>query len=271
MTVAIDVQQRLEVAIEVARDAGALTLETFGRSRNDVERKSDGSEVTAIDRAAERFIRERLAAEFDGDGVLGEEFEPKPSRSGWRWIIDPIDGTFSFVRGVPLYATLLGAERVDANGRPTGPVEVGVIVMPALDEVVYGATGGGAWRTQGSGDPVAARVNSVDRLEDATICVTSVDYFDKQGLSDVFSRMCAASGHTRGWSDAYAAVLLATGRCDALVEPIMNPWDSAPMQPIITEAGGRLSDWTGKETVHAPTLVASNGRVHDELLRTLRG
>ena len=259
---------RYAFALEAAAAAAAVTLEYFRSPSLGVEHKGDGSPVTAADKAAERLLRERIAERFPGDGVLGEEFDDTESKTGWRWIIDPIDGTFSFIKGVPLYTTLLAAERLSDAGEPVpGGVEIGVIAAPALDEVVYAARGHGAWRRVGAADPVRARVSSVASLAEATVCTTSLDYYTTPESRAVFDRVERACAHTRGWSDAYAATLLATGRCDAMVEPFMNPWDSAPMEPIIAEAGGKLTDWRGLETVHGPDLLVTNGAMHDELLR----
>lgn len=269
--------ERLELAVEAAEAAGRLTLELFGRARSGlgVEIKRDGTEVTAADRGAEALVRSRIAAAFPGDAVMGEEMGETPGGSGWRWIIDPIDGTFSFVRGVPLYATLIAAEWVGIEGRGEGQgrgrVEVGVIELPALGERVHAARGLGAWHTVRGSGPTRARVSRAATLGQAVVCTTSLDYFKGPAARGVFDRVCAAAGHTRGWSDAYPAALLATGRVDVLFESAIKPWDIAALEPIIAEAGGRLSDWAGAPSVYSGTLAASNGLVHEELLGVIAG
>ena len=263
---------RLRFAVEAATSVGDATLGLFGTMRDRAERKADGSEVTEADRAAETSLRERIAAAYPGDGVLGEEFGTIPSATRWRWIIDPIDGTFSFVRGVPLYATLLACEYLGEDGDPVDRgVHIGVIHMPGLAETVYAATGHGAWWRTGAMEPGRAAVSQIAGLAEAAVCCTAPDYFDMAGESSVFDRLRASQATMRGWPDAYAAVLLATGRCEAMVEADLKPWDSAPIQPIVLEAGGRLTDWSGRETIHSPTLIATNGHVHNDIVATVAG
>ena len=263
-------QARLRFAIDAAGEAGELTLRYFQRGGLGVEAKDDGWEVTIADREAERLLRTRIAETFPGDGVLGEEMEETPSETGWRWIIDPIDGTFSFIRGVPLYATLLAAERLGPGGESIAEnVRLGVILIPPLREMAYAMRGGGAFVQVGDDEAVRARVSSCDALARATVCTTSTDYFSTPETRAAFERVDAAAGHMRGWSDAYAGLLLATGRCDAVFEPFLSPWDSAPFEPIVTEAGGMVTDWSGEATIHGTNLAASNGRVHRELVELL--
>lgn len=258
------VAARLQGAIEFARDAGGLTLRSFGGQGLDVERKRDGSEVTAADRQAEQRLRALIAEAFPGDGVLGEEFGETRSQSGWRWVLDPIDGTTSFVHGVPLYGTLIACEH---GGRTLA----GVIHMPALGETVYASAGAGAWHVPaGGGQPRRARVSSVATIAEAMMCTTSFGYFRQAGLADAMGPLFERFGRTRGWSDCYAHVLCATGRIDAVVEPVLNPWDIAPMQVIYAEAGGRTSDWAGRPGAYNPNGIATNGLIHEELLGLLR-
>lgn len=257
---------RYAFALRTALEAADSTLPHFAGGV-EVTDKSDGSPVTIADQQAERLIRDRLASSFPGDGILGEEFEPVPSSSGWRWIIDPIDGTFSFIHGVPLYTTLLAAERLGDDGEPIhGAVEIGVIVAPAIRDVVYAATGHGAWRQLAGGPPSRARVTQAASLERATVSTTSADYHPKPGDRKAWAELERQAAHTRGWPDAYGPMLVATGRCDACFEPTMNPWDAGPILPIVREAGGRVTDFTGHETVHGKDLLVSNGLIHDELV-----
>jgi len=262
-----DLTTRLDEAIACARAGGAYTLEAFHAGVVMAERKGDGTPVTATDRGCERLIRERIAASFPNDGMLGEEFGDEPGSSGYRWIIDPIDGTFSFMHGVPLYTTLIGIERISGDGGrgkgDDGEVVAGVIYAPALDEMVYAMSGGGAWHTVSGAEPTPARVSKTPTLAEATVSTTSLDYWDDPAGWLAIDRACA---HTRGWADAYAVLLVATGRCDAVIESNVHPWDVAPFGPILAEAGGLFTDWRGRTTAHTDTVVVSNGLVHDALL-----
>lgn len=253
-------QSRLEYAIACAQAGGDLTLEYFSTGVIAADRKGDGTPVTVADRGCEELIRRMIRERFPDDGLLGEEFgdEEPAGDSEYRWIIDPIDGTFSFMHGVPLYTTLIGIEDVGS-----GEVVAGVVRAPALDEVVYARTGGGAWHRVGSDDPRPARVSATGTLAEATVSSTSLDYWDD---ASEWNRLHARSAHTRGWPDAYAVLLVATGRCDAVVESNVHPWDIAPFGPILSEAGGRSTDWRGRTTAHTDSVIASNGRLHDELL-----
>ncbi len=277
-----DLFRRLCVAVEAAEEAGRGTLDLFAAAATPgltVDTKADGSPVTEADRRCERQLRDVLLAAFPDDGLLGEEYgEPAPGTSGYRWIIDPIDGTFSFTHGVPLYATLLACERVTpptAHGADdsaaSGGVLVGVAVLPALGETVFAARGCGAWRRVSGGAATRARVSATRTLREATVVMTSLDYFRTPADRAVFERVVAAAGHSRGWSDAYAGMLVATGRADAVFEPAIKAWDVAPFEVILQEAGGRATDWEGRSGCHRPTFVGSNGLVHDELLRVIAG
>jgi len=254
---------RLDLAVEMAREAGAQALAAFRRGSVQVERKADGSEVTAADREGERLMRAAIARMFPQDAILGEEGEDVQGASGFRWLLDPIDGTRSFVRGVPLWGTLVACEY---NSRSV----VGVIVIPALNEMVYGAKGGGAWRVVGTGPPTPARVSRIESLRESVVCTTSFDYFRKSGQERAFIELSKASRSIRGWSDCYAQVLCATGRIEAVVEPMINPWDVGAIISIIEEAGGRYTTWEGEVTAYHPHGAASNGLVHDDLLRVLQ-
>ncbi|MEM1185484.1 MAG: inositol monophosphatase family protein [Planctomycetota bacterium] len=270
---------RLELARTLARDAGELSLTYFNKPSLQIERKLDGSEVTEADHECERMIRAKLIEKFPQDGIMGEEFEDRRSDSGYRWILDPIDGTFSFARGVPLYSVLIAVEKLE-NGEPVDAgVRIGVIAMPALcppgggswGEYVYAVRGGGAWHQFGNAEPVRARVSDVTDPEHATTCITTRAHFARNNALDVLERILTATGHSRGWSDAYPAVLLATGRIEAMVEPNMKPWDNGPMQPIIAEAGGVCTDWNRRESIHTGSLLATNGHVHDHILAAIKG
>jgi len=257
--------ERLNLAVDLAHRAGRYSLERFGR-RHRHDTKADGSPVTEIDRAVEQLIREAIDSEFPGDVVLGEEMgqdAPTPADGGYRWIIDPIDGTQSFMRGVPLYGTLIGIER-------DGSVEAGVVHMPALGETVYAATGHGAFHHPAGRDPEPARLTDTASLDEAMVVSTSPDYWRRSGRENAYDRLWRACGLNRGWSDCYGAVLLVTGRIDAWVEPVMAQWDSAPMHPIVREAGGRLTDWEGNEQLGDTPVLCANPALHEAIMPLLK-
>jgi histidinol phosphatase-like enzyme (inositol monophosphatase family) len=257
-----DVGARLTLAIDAASEAGERTLRAFRSRRFGVETKSDGSPVTDADRDAEESLRAAIERAFPADAILGEEFGEREGTSGYRWIIDPIDGTKSFVHGVPLWGTLVAVERDRRS-------VAGVILMPALDEVVYASEGAGAWHVVGGAEATPARASRVNDLRKAMFCTTSPEYFMRTNQRELLDELCAAFGNMRGWSDCYAHVLVATGRAEVVVEPQISPWDVAPMTVIMREAGGRYTAWNGKETAYAPNGVATNGVLHDDVLKLL--
>lgn len=254
--------EKLEFAVAIAREAGRLTLEYFQQSGLQVDRKADRSPVTAADRAAEQLLRKKIAERYPHDGIVGEEFGEQPGQSGDRWILDPIDGTKSFICGAPLYGTLVGLER---GGRGV----IGVIYIPALDECVYAARGQGAWYTQGQGTPKPARVSQRSLAEGAFL-TSQVDSFAARGADEAFRRLQATAYITRTWGDCYGYLLVATGRAEAMVDPEMNIWDAAAVQPILEEAGGTYTDWKGEPTIHNREGVGANPLALQEVLQVLR-
>lgn len=253
-----DLLSLLDFAVESAHLAGRLTLGYFNAGAAH-ERKADDSPVTAADRGAEKLLRERIERAFPAHGIVGEEFGETPGREQGRWILDPIDGTQSFICGVPLYCVLIGFEW-------RGEMLAGVVHMPALDETVYGARGMGCrW----NGRP--ARVSDVSKLSDARMTTTDLKGPYRHGRAAEYERLRDACGVVRGWSDGYAFALLATGRVDIVLEPIMNLWDNAALLPVVTEAGGTFTDWAGTPTHTASEALATNGRLLPEALAVLRG
>ncbi len=244
----------LAVAVEAARAGGQRTLAYFNAGTA-VEWKSDGSPLTAADREAEALMRRTIGAAFPDHGILGEEEGEKTGAAPFRWIIDPLDGTRTFVRGVPLYGTLVG---VEAHGEPV----VGVIYLPALDEMIAAAHGEGCtW----NGRP--CRVSAVDRLDRSLVVVT--DERTARVRSGAYARLAAESELQRTWADCYGYALVATGRAEVALDPIMNVWDCAALLPVIEEAGGRFTDWRGRRTIHGGEAVATNGTLHAEVLKLL--
>jgi len=241
----------LAVAVEVARAGGERTLAYFNAGTG-VEWKADGTPVTAADREAESVMRELIARHFPAHAILGEEQGETAGTAPYQWIIDPLDGTKSFIRGVPLYGTLVG---IEAHGEPV----VGVIYLPALGETVAAARGAGCTWNGG-----ACRVSDVARLDDALLVVT--DERMARARSGGYARLVERTQLQRTWGDCYAYVLVATGRADVALDPAMNVWDCAALLPVIEEAGGRFTDWRGRRTIRGGDAVATNGRLHEAVI-----
>jgi histidinol phosphatase-like enzyme (inositol monophosphatase family) len=258
-----DIARRLEVAVAIAREAGQISLRYFRRDDLVVDLKADHTPVTVADRSAEEHLRQRIAAAFPGDGILGEEFPERPGSSGFRWILDPIDGTKSFIHGVPLYGTLIGVERDHQS-------LAGVIHMPALDETAYAAAGQGAWYVAQGKPPRPAKVSACPQLSQALFLTSEVRNFRAIGRWDVYEKLEAATRLSRTWGDCYAYLMVAIGRAEVAIDPMMNPWDAAALIPIIEEAGGTYTDWEGCRTAYSGTGVATNGRVMEEVLAITR-
>lgn len=250
---------RLAAAISFAEEAGRLTLRYFQDQGLAVERKSDDSPVTRADREAELLLRDRIQKSFAEDAILGEEFGEQSGTSGFTWILDPVDGTKSFIAGVPLYCQLIGI-LCDNDS------VAGVIHLPALDEMLSAARGRGAWWRKGNTAPQRARVSSRTRLSDGIFLTSQVDSFAARGAIEAFERLQQLAYITRTWGDGYGYLLVATGRADLMVDPIMNLWDAAPLQPILEEAGGTFTDWQGRATIHRGEAVATNGHILAEVL-----
>lgn len=253
------IRERLEFAVSMARKAGQRTLEFFQSDRFEVQRKADDSPVTQADLQAEQLLRELIREAFPQDGIVGEEFGEQPGKSGFRWILDPIDGTKSFITGVPLYSVLIGVLCGDQS-------VAGVILIPALDECVYASKGQGAWWTQGGGPPKPARVSLCDKLADGVFLTSQVDSFAGREAAEVFRRLEATASITRTWGDGYGYLLVATGRAEAMVDPVMNLWDAAPLSVVMEEAGGTFTDWQGEPTIHHGEGIATNGHILAEVL-----
>jgi histidinol-phosphatase len=248
------VQARLELAVAAAKQAGAVTLQWFRQSGLGVERKGDGSPVTAADRASETLLRELISAQFPDDAILGEEFGELPGTSPYRWVLDPIDGTKSFISGIPMYTTLVAVMKEDQ------PL-IGVIYAPATGEIVYAAVGGPTWFAVGDSAPVESRVSTTGQLAEATFVTTEVSKFDRQGnqmIRGVYNHLEKHSRLTRTWGDAYGFLLVATGRADVMVDLFISLWDAAALKPVIEGAGGHYSDWKGLPSVHTGNAVATN-------------
>lgn len=252
-----ETSDRLAFAVSIATEAGNQTLELFRSDRLDLNHKTDGSPVTAADRAAEELMRERISKQFPEDAILGEEFGETAGTSGFRWVLDPIDGTKAFISGVPLYTTLVAVMEDDDP-------QIGVINAPAAGELVFAERGAGCWHQIGEAKPKRCQVSSVDKLADAVYLTTSVRSYTTDRDPDarpVYDQLQAACRITRTWADAFGYLLVATGRAEIMIDAIMNLWDSAAIQPIIEEAGGHFFDWQGRATVHSGEAIATNGKL----------
>lgn len=249
----------LSLALELADDADALTLSRFGALDLRVATKPDRTPVSDADEAVERLLRDRLGAQRPGDAVVGEEFggnDAGPSTPR-RWILDPVDGTKNFVRGVPVWATLLALS--DA-----GRVAVGVVSAPALGRRWWAARGAGAWVSTAGGSPRRCRVSGVARLADAFL-----SYSSRSGWGGGFDALAAQVWRTRAFGDFWSHVLVAEGAVDVSAEPEVALWDVAPLQVIVEEAGGVFTDLAGRARPDGGSVVCSNGLLHAGALRLL--
>ena len=246
--------QRLQLAIEIARQAGELTLQYFQQDNYRVERKADHSPVTIADQQAEQLLREKIAASFPDDSIVGEEYGEQQGTSDYCWVLDPIDGTKSFISGVPLYGTLVGVVYQQQS-------VIGVIFLPALNEMVYAATGQGAWHVLANGPPTPARVSATDSLSEATLVTTQIDSFAQRRAMEAFHALEKQARIARTWGDCYGYLLVATGRAEVMVDPVMNLWDAAAVQPVMLEAGGSFTDWQGNPTIQHGEGIGTNGQL----------
>ena len=242
----------LEAAAEVARLAGDVALRHF-RSTLAVETKTDGSPVTIADRSAERAAREWLEARFPDDGILGEELGVARPGAARRWILDPIDGTKSFIRGVPLWGSLVAlVERSGSENR----VLAGAAYFPALDESLAAAPGAGAWW-----NGARCSVSQVSRIEEATVLTTDERFRHTPARRAAWDSLADRALLSRSWGDCYGYLLVATGRAEVMVDAVLSPWDAAAFLPIIEEAGGVLTAWTGERTAFGGDAIASNAAI----------
>jgi histidinol-phosphatase len=293
----IGLAQDLALAIELAAMADAISLHRFGASDLRVDAKPDMTPVTDADLAVERALRTRLAAERPADAVLGEEFaggdgadeeraggdgageefpggdrtdEERPSgdvtpASGRRWVIDPIDGTKNFVRGVPIWATLIA---LMDGGRPV----LGVVSAPALARRWWAADGQGSFTRFAGGPTRQCQVSAVSRVADASLSLSDLAEWEDAGLGEHMHALSRACWRTRGYGDFYSYLLVAEGAVDIAAEPELNLWDLAALAPIVTEAGGAFSSVTGEPIgPHTASALATNGLLHHTVLAALSG
>jgi histidinol phosphatase-like enzyme (inositol monophosphatase family) len=247
-----------DFAVELARDAGAITLKYFRQSPK-TDTKADGSFVTVADKEAEVFLRSAISSRYPDDGILGEEAGETPGTSGRRWIVDPIDGTFSFVHGVAFYGVLIG---IEIDGFPS----VGVVNLPAIGELIHAAAGLGCFA---NGD--RAQVSPTATVEEALLLATDFGASAQYGFGPATVELERRAKARRTWGDCYGHVLVATGRADVMLDPVMNQWDCAALAPIVEEAGGTFTDWRGNRTISGGNAISTNGVLYDEVLRVVSG
>jgi histidinol-phosphatase len=251
-----DWRTRYDLAVEAARKAGDLAREYY-ETTFEIEHKADDSPVTIADRKAEELIRSLVAAAFPTDGFLGEEYGDQAGTSGFRWIIDPIDGTKSFIRHIPVWATLIGLEY---QNEQIG----GVAYIPVFGMTYRALRGAGAYMNERK-----IHVSDVAKLSDALVCYSSISWFIRAGREKAFLELVTRTSRQRGYGDFYGFVLVAEGAADLMLEHGVNPWDIAATKAIIEEAGGMFTDWNGAPTIYRPDALASNGKVHAEALAIL--
>ena len=256
MTARASQESLLQAARELSDVMGAFAHSHY-RANVAVEWKDDGSPVTLADRGAERIARDWIAARFPSDGILGEEFGETVGTSGRRWILDPIDGTKSFVRGVPLWGSLVAVLEGDV-------VLAGAAAFPATSETIAAATGCGCWHN-GS----RASVSAVDSLAGATVLTSDDRTFSPGARRDGWDCLSDSAAVSRMWGDAFGYLLVATGRADVMVDAIVNAWDVACFVPIVEEAGGVFTDYAGRVTAFGGNSIATNAALAAETRRIL--
>ncbi|WP_072691508.1 histidinol-phosphatase [Rhodococcus marinonascens] len=258
-----DLHADLQLALQIVDEADAITLARFGALDLSVDNKPDLTPVTDADLAVERAARVTLGSERPADAVLGEEFGGDQLISGRQWVIDPIDGTKNFVRGVPVWATLIALLE---DGVPT----VGVVSAPALARRWWAASGTGAWSTFDGSEPGRIAVSAVDRLDSASLTFSSLSGWKERGIREQFISFTDDVWRVRGFGDFFSYCLLAEGAVDIAAEPEVSLWDLAPLDLLVREAGGRFTNLEGTDGPHGGSSLATNGLLHDEALARLR-
>jgi histidinol-phosphatase len=253
----------LAVALTLAHEADLIAIDRYRAQDLEVQLKPDRTEVTDADTRVERMIRDHLAQARPGDAILGEEFGGgDPHAPGRQWIVDPIDGTANFVRGVPIWGSLIS---LAIDGVP----QVGVVSAPALGRRWWGATGHGAWLEVQGEAARRIRVSAIDDLAEATLSYNSLKHWDQYGRLDDLIALSRGVGRTRAFGDLWSYMLLAEGAIDVAAEFDVKPWDIAALVPIVREAGGTVTSATGDDRLDGLSVVASNGALHQSVLQVL--
>lgn len=250
-------EARARLAGDMTARAGKHTWELFERGVES-ETKADRTPVTVADRQAEEMLRAAIGKAFPGDGFLGEEYGEEPSRTGFRWIIDPIDATANFVRGIPIFGTLVGLEH-------EGDLVAGFVYVPALKQLYRAVRGQGAFR-----DDRRIAVSDIGRFEDGLLIYSSLRFFDKAGVTGEFLDLERRFPRTRGFGDFFGFLIVADGSAEIMIDPVVSPWDVAALKPIVEEAGGVFTDWHGKPTIYGQGAVAANPAIHRQAMAVIR-
>jgi histidinol-phosphatase len=248
------IEKELDLALRLADAADEITWSSYRAADLHVEQKPDRTPVTEADRAAEQRIRGLLARERPGHGVLGEEFGSDGDDEEWTWVLDPIDGTMNYVRGIPVWATLIALVR---HGRPV----VGVVSAPSLHRRWWAALGMGAFV---NGERIC--VSRVQRPEDAQVSINALRDFEEHGGHAAMTALIDRAWRVRGFGDFWSHMLVAEGAVDIAVEAIVKPWDVAAVQVIVEESGGRFSDLSGAPGYAGGSALSTNGLLHEEVL-----
>jgi len=248
----MDINSLKEAAIEIARIGGAHTLNYFKKDFKVIS-KADDSPVTIADRETEQLMRQEILKRFPDHGIIGEEFEAVNSESRVQWVLDPIDGTKSFIYGVPFYTTLIG---IMIDNEP----QVGIIYAPALDELCAAAIGHGATF---NGKP--CKVNDTSTLDESLLLVTEINRFNMMGMQPMFQELMDETRIHRTWGDAYGHMMVAIGRAEIMIDPELNLWDAAALLPVVKESGGVFADLNGKETIHSGNGYSTNKSLYPKV------
>lgn len=249
----ISLQELQEAATEFARAGGTSTLNYFKKSF-DLEFKSDNTPVTNADRNAEKIIREMIKSYYPEHGIIGEEFGRENEDSDVVWVLDPIDGTQSFIHGIPFYTTLIG---ILVKGTP----EIGIIYAPALDEMATAATGLGC--TLNGSD---IHVRECNDLSKATFLTTDVTTYQEHGFQKPLEELLDSTRIHRTWGDAYGHMMVAAGRADIMIDPILSIWDAAALLPVLSEAGGSFTDVNGNKTIETGNAISTNKTLAKQII-----
>lgn len=268
------IQSRLALAQDATFDAGNAVAKLYYGLSIDVVWKHDGSPVTKADHECEKILRRRISAVFPDDAIIGEEHEDEHGTSGFKWIIDPLDGTESFIRKVPIFGTLVGLEL-------NGEVVAGLCYMPAQREYAWSSRGQGCWWVQDTTGAenvealreraIRAKVSPLDDLKEAMITTSGQGAFHRSKRVESFTRLRAATRKDRGWGNCWGHLLVATGRVEVSIEPKIREWDVAPFASMVAEAGGRLTDFAGEPTIYSGHAICSNGTLHPAVLKAVGG
>jgi histidinol phosphatase-like enzyme (inositol monophosphatase family) len=248
-----DLNSFLEFAVDACQQAGKITLNYFQKNLQ-IDYKADESPVTIADRSSETRIRELIQKRFPDHAIIGEEFGQAEKKSSHIWYIDPIDGTLAYVHGVPIYGVMLGLEIENE-------VVVGVVNFPALNEMAYAAKGQGCFW-----NGVRCSVRTDRKLNQAVLCHSGTEYYQNRGRLEAYRELEKATLLQRTWGDCYGHILVATGRADVCIDPVLHSWDAAPLIPILQEAGGTFTDWKGVVTAHHHEGISANAELLPEIL-----